>query len=120
VVHARVDERLLDPVAIDGDGRLIGVLLDDREQIAEQAPLGRGQLDTLDRRVGIGARELVDRRTRRRDQRRRRAPPVIARLRPRRLTGRRDVLILTAGTAQALGRGFALVRYRCPSSYRCA
>jgi hypothetical protein len=49
------------------------VLLDDREQIAEQATLGRGQLGTLDR-AAIGAvLEAVDWRSRS-DQRR--GPPV--------------------------------------------
>ena len=41
VVHAGVDERLLDAVAVDRDRGLVGVLLDDREQVAEQPPLGR-------------------------------------------------------------------------------
>jgi hypothetical protein len=38
VVHARVHERLLDPVAVDRQRRLVRVLLDDRKQVAEQPP----------------------------------------------------------------------------------
>jgi hypothetical protein len=32
-VHAGVDERLLNPSSIDRDRRVLGVFLDDREQI---------------------------------------------------------------------------------------
>jgi hypothetical protein len=39
---------------------VLGVLLDDREQIAEQPPLGRRQLRALDRRGGRPGRELID------------------------------------------------------------
>ena len=39
VALARECERLLDPVALDRDGRLVGVLLDDREEIGEQPAL---------------------------------------------------------------------------------
>jgi hypothetical protein len=60
VVDARVDERFLDAVAVDRDGRLVGVLLDDREQVAEQPPLGRRQLDALDGFVRVGISEPVD------------------------------------------------------------
>jgi hypothetical protein len=48
VVGARVDERRLDPVAVDRDRRLLGMLLDDREQVTEQALLGGGELGALD------------------------------------------------------------------------
>jgi hypothetical protein len=119
VVHARVDERLLDAVAIDGDGRLIDVLLDDREQVAEQPSLGRRQLDPLDRGVRVRMLELVDGRTRRGDQRRVSTSALLAGLGARTITGD-GVLIRATRAAQGLGRGFALVRYRCPSSYRCA
>jgi hypothetical protein len=70
VVHARVDERLLDPVAVDHGRGLLRVLLYDREQVAEQPALGRRQLGALDRlpvRVGMG--DPVDRRPRAREQR---------------------------------------------------
>jgi hypothetical protein len=80
VVHARVHERLLDCVAIDRDRGLLGVLLDDREQVAEQPPLGVGQLRALDRRVLLGVADLVDRAARTADQRRQRAVAVLARL----------------------------------------
>jgi len=39
VVLARVDERVPDALAVDGHGGLVGVLLDDREKIAQQALL---------------------------------------------------------------------------------
>ena len=39
VVLAGEDERRLDPVALDRDRRLVGVLLDDREEIGEQPAL---------------------------------------------------------------------------------
>jgi hypothetical protein len=35
VGDARVDERLLDALAVDRRRRMLGVLLDDREQIAQ-------------------------------------------------------------------------------------
>ena len=64
VMHAGIDERLLDPVAVDSSGGFVGVLLDNREQVAEQATLLRGQLGALDVSVGGGIGDLVDRRTR--------------------------------------------------------
>ena len=69
VMHAGVDERLFDAVAVNRDRGLIGVLLDDREQIAEQAPLGRGQLDPLDRLVRARMRDAVHGRARGGNQR---------------------------------------------------
>ncbi|HUA04307.1 MAG TPA: hypothetical protein VMB27_10415 [Solirubrobacteraceae bacterium] len=39
VRHARVHERRLHAVTVDRGGRLVRVLLDDREQVAEQPPL---------------------------------------------------------------------------------
>ena len=44
VVLAGEHERLHDLLAVDLLGDLVGVLLDDREQVGEQLPLGRGQL----------------------------------------------------------------------------
>ena len=44
VVLAGEHERLLDAVAVDRDERLVGVLLDDREEVAEQLALARGEL----------------------------------------------------------------------------
>jgi hypothetical protein len=62
VVHTGVDERLLDPVAIDPRGRVIGMLLDDREDVREQPALDVGELRALDRGVDRGALQPVDRR----------------------------------------------------------
>jgi hypothetical protein len=62
VVCACVDECLLQPVAVDGDGGVVGMLLDDREQVTEQALLGGRQLrmGRCDLRGWVV--ELVDRR----------------------------------------------------------
>jgi hypothetical protein len=60
VVDAGEHERLLDAVAIDHDGRLVSVLLDDREQIREQPALDGRQLGALDRGLRVGALEAVD------------------------------------------------------------
>jgi hypothetical protein len=38
-MHAGVNERFLDAVAVDRGGGLVRMLLDDREQVAEQPPL---------------------------------------------------------------------------------
>ena len=90
VVHACVHERFLDPVAVDHGGGLVGVLLDDREQVAEQPPLGRGQLGPLDYlAVSICLRDPVYRRPGAREQRR-----------ARRLTAVRTRPVLLAGPAQ--------------------
>jgi hypothetical protein len=50
VALAREDERVRDGVAVDLDRRLGRVLLDDREQVAEQALLGGGERGELGRR----------------------------------------------------------------------
>jgi hypothetical protein len=44
VVLAGEDERLLDARPVNLDERLVGVLLDDREEVREQAALALGQL----------------------------------------------------------------------------
>jgi hypothetical protein len=93
VVLARIDERLLDPLAVDRDGGLVGVLLDDREQVREQPLLDRRQLGAFDRALRRAAADAIDRRPGRRDQRR---------------------------GAALLAAGFALLRNRLPSSYRLA
>ena len=49
VVLAGVDERPLDVVAVDLQRALGGVLLDDREQVAEQLALGVGEPGAVDR-----------------------------------------------------------------------
>jgi hypothetical protein len=113
VVHARVDERLLDPLTVDRDGRLVRVLLDDREQIAEQALLDRCQLGAVDRRLRGGVLEAVDLDPRRRDQRRLAACDA----------ARVDTTVrrLRRLAVQPLGLRFALLlRNRRPSSCRFA
>jgi hypothetical protein len=49
VVLAGVDERPLDLLAVDLERALRGVLLDDREEVAEQLALGRAEAGRLDR-----------------------------------------------------------------------
>jgi hypothetical protein len=102
VVDAGVDERFLDPCAVDRDDRLVGVLLDDREQVAEQAALDRRQLGAVDGLLGGRAVEAVDLDPGRGDQGVRSARPRLRR-----------------GAIQPLDLGFALLlRNRRPSSYR--
>jgi hypothetical protein len=60
VMHARVDERLLHPIPIDVDRCMVGVLLDDREQVSQQPLLGVGQLGAVDGVPG-GLGDAVDR-----------------------------------------------------------
>ncbi len=62
VMDARVDERLLDPRAVDRDGGVLRVLLDDRKQISEQPPLSPRQLGALDGVVCPGVPDATDRR----------------------------------------------------------
>ena len=116
VVHAGVDERLLDPLAVDRRRRLVGVLLDDREQVTEQSLLDRRQIGALAPDVDVGVGDVVHRGARAGSHRRGRAR-AIARGR-----GRSAVcsgLVATADrSAQALGGWFVLLRYRRPSSYR--
>ncbi len=137
VVHAGVDERVLDPRAVDGQRGVARVLLDDREQVAQQPALGGGQLGALDRgqlraraRPGppVGARRsassaagavrivvavaTVAGAT---------SADACCRHRPRRPARRADgaaILRALRVLAQPFGRGFALLRYRRPSSYR--
>jgi hypothetical protein len=76
---ARVHERLFHAVAIDRGRRLMRVLLNDREQVAEQALLDRRQLGALDRRARGRMVNLVDGRPGA-DQRRRAVAVAIRRL----------------------------------------
>jgi hypothetical protein len=102
VVHARIDERFLDALAIDSDSCLVGVLLDNREQVREQPLLGRGQLRARRRGARPAGRRAALRN------------PIDGRARPDQRRGSR-------GRPQPLlGRSFALLRYRLPSSYRRA
>jgi hypothetical protein len=133
VVETGKDERLLDPLAIDRGGGVVGVLFDDREQVAQQLLLGLGQLGILDRdRLGRIGQE-IDRRAaivgdglrfRRPDRRRRgdlgrsaRLPGARARAA---VSSRVRSLTAAEGRGQPLGGGFALLRNRFPSSYRLA
>jgi hypothetical protein len=126
VVQAGVDERALHPLAVDRLGGLIGMLLDDREQVAEQALLSRRQLRARNRGVSSRIADLVDRGTLGGNDRRlgrsaggrqvsaRPAGTVAA------ATARRVGTAATDRSAQPIGRWFALLRYRFPSSYRWA
>jgi hypothetical protein len=133
VVEAGKHERLFDPLPIDRGGGMVGVFLDDREQVPEQLLLGCGQLRVVDRDRLTRVGQEVDRlaaivrdglrfrcRDRRRwgDTRRRTRLPsaaagaaVSARVRGFTAAERRG---------QPLGGGFALLRNRFPSSYRLA
>jgi hypothetical protein len=116
VVDAGVHERLLDALTIDHDGCLVSVLLDDREQIRQQPALDGRQLGALDRGLRVGALEAVDRGAKR-DQRG--APPAAVAVIVAGLSlGARRLRLLRV--FQLLCRGFALLRNRRPSSYRCS
>jgi hypothetical protein len=60
VVHAGIDERLLNPITVDRERRVVGVLLDDREQVTEQFALERRQLGAVDERSRRGIADAVD------------------------------------------------------------
>ena len=133
VVQAGVDERLLDPLAVDRSGGVVGVLLDDREQVAQQLLLALGELRVVDRdRLGRVGQE-IDRRSaivldglrfRRRERRRRGDIGRRTRLPGARasasVAARVRGLTAAQGRGQPLGGGFALLRNRFPSSYRLA
>jgi hypothetical protein len=78
VVGTGVDESLLKPIAVDRDRGLVGMLLDDREQVTEQTLLGCGELGVLGRGLRRGMIELVDGRPRGWNQRRRSTARAIA------------------------------------------
>ncbi len=61
VVLAREHERLQDLAAVDRLGDLVGVLLDDREQVAEQLALEVGEVARQLERRRFGARRAVQR-----------------------------------------------------------
>jgi hypothetical protein len=120
-MHAGVDKRLLDAVAIDRIRRFVGVLLDDREQVAEQPALGRGQLGAIDRDLRLVVLDAINGSPEARQQRAPGGPSVavtwwLARSASGR-TGSARVRTSRAA-AQALRGAFALLRYRCPSSCR--
>jgi hypothetical protein len=59
-VHAGIDEGLLNPITVDRERRVVGVLLDDREQVTEQLALERRQLSAVDERSRRGIADAVD------------------------------------------------------------
>lgn len=59
---AREDERRLDLLAVDLNGRRVGVLLDDREDVGQQASLELGEIGALDGSMRASRGDLVDRR----------------------------------------------------------
>jgi hypothetical protein len=63
VVLAREHERADDRVAVDGLGDLVGVLLDDREEVVDELPLEVGELagGGFQRGRGLAVRGTVDR-----------------------------------------------------------
>ena len=60
MVDARVHECVLDLLAVDRYRALVRVLLDDREQVGEQPPLGAGQFGPSDRGSLATVIDLVD------------------------------------------------------------
>jgi hypothetical protein len=60
MVLAGEDERRLDALAVDLHGRRVGVFLDDREDVRQQAALELGQVGAIDGGMTVGA-DLVDR-----------------------------------------------------------
>jgi hypothetical protein len=132
-MDAGVDERLLDAIAVDQGRSMVGVLLDDREQVTEQPLLGLGEVDDRGRcAIDIGSRwrvNGVDRLAALVDDRRGSGGRAAV---PDRLAGRRAA-VLVAGTpirrggftpsdrpAQPVCGWFALLRNRLPSSYLSA
>jgi hypothetical protein len=122
VMEAGVGEGGLDALAVDGKRRLVGVLLDDGEQVGEQPLLGGREVGALGRQFGR-RRDLgqpVD------------LPPLAGEDGRRPVGGGRRLLlagfarlgvgrlITAADRPQAPARSFTLLRYRLPSSYRCA
>ena len=113
MVQAGEHERLLDPSPVDVERCLVRVLLDDREQIAEQPTLDRRQLDVLDLAPGLGMLDAPDRGARHQlalvaGPRRRAVPPARAIARPRGAVARRRHDFFCRGV-RALGlRGRAM------------
>ena len=142
VVLAGEDEGLGDLVAVDLDGRVGRVLLDDREQVGEQARLGRREAEVLAARAAL--RRVVDGpdRLARRHGARRALPPLPGGARP--LGRRRLALRLGGGLARSspallrgcraraavpggglaaplhAARAVCSLRYRSASSRRCS
>jgi hypothetical protein len=111
VMHAGVGEGGLDPVAIHRH-RVAGVLLDDREQVPEQALLERGELGVLDRGLVAAAGEAVDAQA---IGGQNGGVPVPRALAMGAVIG--AAVTAADGSAQAPARWFARFRYLLPSSY---
>ncbi len=127
MVLAGINERILDPPPVNGERRRVSVLLDDREQVGEELALEGRELGLAD--CGACLSTLVDviyELAGLRDEclgasvatsatavaTTASLPPVPGKLPASRST--------RAGARQALGRRFALLRNRRPSSCRCA
>src|SRR5437764_10686796 len=108
VVQAGVHERLLHPLAVDGHGGLVGVLLDDGEQVGQESLLDLRQLRARDGPSTTAMGHLVYRSPRAGHQRAR--APTRA---PAAGTG-------PGGSAQPAGWRLALLRNSRPSWYRLA
>jgi hypothetical protein len=115
VMDAGIDESVLDSVAVNRDRRVSRVLLDDREQVAEEAPLFVGELGAGDDAAVARMFALADARPRS-DQRLAATRPAVRAV----LVRARAVPVAgsTLTALQGLRRRFALLRYRSPSSYR--
>jgi hypothetical protein len=108
VVLAREQEGAQHRLAVDVVGDLVGVLGDDREQVAEQLVLERRQVVGQRERAVVAVLGAVDRLVRG-DRDRRRAVDQL----------RREMLAVAVQAAAAAARlGSLLIRYRRPSS-RC-
>ena len=119
VVLAGEHERLHDARAVDGLGDLVGVLLDDREQVGEQLALERREVAGDLGAAPVRVRRAVDRAVRGDATRRRRPAPARDR-RPPLVEPDPDVLGRRAGRRRqaAAARIGGLVRNRSPSSRR--
>jgi hypothetical protein len=116
MVHARVDERLLDAVAVDEHRGLVRVLFENRKQVAEQPLLGRCQLNTVHFRAHARVHDSIDRRAIHQRRRRMAATARGARAAVSALVG--AVAPTRTGAGQWLRRWFVLLRNRRPSSSR--
>ncbi len=105
VVLAGVDERSFDLVAVDLQRALGGVLLDDREQVAEQLALGVGEAGAGHGRGRHGMVDPVD------------GQPVLVGARVQRDAARR-LRHARAGTSGVVAVAVSVSHLR-PSSYRC-
>jgi hypothetical protein len=107
MVLAGEDERLQDPLAVDVDRALVGVLLHDGEEVGQQLLLGRGELDR-GRRGGLRLRRrAVDRAPSRGDAR---GQPRAGSGHERGVGDRRD----------AVAAGLGAVRHRARQAARVA